>query len=205
MALPGALTMSSFGSVTVWIEKLKLGDDLAAQKIWQSYFERLIRLARQHLYGTARAAADEEDVVLSAFDSFFRSTREGRFPRLNDRDDLWQLLVLLTCRKTCDLVEYNARQKRGAATRSLDAGPAGSDWPALVSAEPTPDFAAQLAEEVQHLLGRLETDELRTIALWKLEGYSNAEIAARLQRVERTVERKLWLIKKSWETGATPA
>lgn len=196
--------MSSFGTVSAWLVQLKRGDDEAAQKIWESYFTRLVGLARRHLRGTVRALADEEDVVLSAFDSFFRGARAGRFPRLSDRDDLWQLLVLLTRRKTCDLVEHNGRQKRAAAaTQSLDAPTAQREQ--LVCPEPTPDFAAQLAEAVERLLHLLDNEELRAVALCKLEGHTNREIAARLGCVERTVERKLWLIKKVWELALESA
>ncbi len=187
-------------SVSFWIERLKTGDHEAAQRLWESYFARLVRLARGHLRGAARAVADEEDVVVSAFDSFCRGAEGGRFPQLTDRNDLWQLLVTITRRKTVDLVEFNARQKRcAAATHSLDEmrgtdvayDPAGS--------EPSPDFAVQIAEEVQRLLAALGKDDLRTLALWKMEGYSNGEIATRLGCVERTVERKLWLIRRIWE------
>jgi DNA-directed RNA polymerase specialized sigma24 family protein len=187
-------------SVSLWIEQLKTGDHDAAQKLWESYFGKLVRLARAHLRGAARAAADEEDVVLSAFDSFCRGAELGRFPQLADRNDLWQLLVLITRRKSSDLFAFNARRKRSAAaTRSLDrmreadAGfdPAGN--------EPTPDFAVQIAEEVQRLLSVLGKDDLRTLALWKMEGYANREIADRLGCVERTVERKLWVIRQIWE------
>jgi DNA-directed RNA polymerase specialized sigma24 family protein len=201
--------MSSLGSVTAWIDQLKVGDEAAAHQIWASYFQRLVGLARQRLYGTARAVADEEDVVLSAFDSFFRGAQQGRFPRLSDRDDLWQLLVLITKRKTVDLVQFNGRKKRdGAATQSLEqlrgaeAGGAAADLAALISADPTPDFAAQLAEETQRLFALLGSEDLRQVALWKMEGDTNREIAAKLGCVERTVERKLWLIKKLWETAA---
>lgn len=198
--------MSSFGTVSAWLEQLKRGDDEAAQKIWEAYFARLVGLAQRHLRGTVRALADEEDVVLSAFDSFFRGARTGRFPRLTDRDDLWQLLVLLTRRKTCDLVEHNGRQKRAAAvTHSLDALAAAGHGERLVGPEPTPDFAAQLAEEVGRLLNLLDSEELRAVALGKLEGHTNREIAARLGCVERTIERKLWLIKKVWERELGPA
>jgi len=65
--------------------------------------------------------------------------------------------------------------------------------------EPTPEFAAQVAEECQRLLGRLGDAELRSVALWKMEGYTNEEIAARLNCVPRTVQRKLGLIRTLWD------
>ena len=92
--------MSSPGSVSHWLGLLKAGDSTAAQPLWQRYFARLVGLARAKLRGTPRRAADEEDVALSAFDSFCRAAGQNRFPRLLDRDDLWQVLVMLTARSS---------------------------------------------------------------------------------------------------------
>ena len=88
--------MLSNGSVSHWIVQLKAGNQAAAQELWEDYFQRLVRLARRRLRGRSRRAADEEDVALSAFDSFCRGAEQGRFPRLTDRDNLWRLLVVIT-------------------------------------------------------------------------------------------------------------
>ena len=96
--------MPAHGSVTLWVERLKSGDGEAAGPLWRAYFHRLVHLARQRLRGLTGAAADEEDVALSAFDSFCRAAEGGRFPRLDDRDDLWQLLLVITARKAVDLI-----------------------------------------------------------------------------------------------------
>jgi len=98
--------MSSAGSVTAWIGALKAGDHAAAQKLWERYYEQLVRLAREKLGGARRRAADEEDVVQSAFDSFCRGAGQGRFPQLRDRDNLWPLLIVITERKAFDLVQH---------------------------------------------------------------------------------------------------
>src|SRR5262245_17756158 len=91
--------MSSAEGFTNWMEQLRRGDTAAAQRLWEDYFERLTRLARQELAGAPRRAVDEEDTVLAALHSFCRGVRQGRFPKLDDRDDLWQVLVVLTARK----------------------------------------------------------------------------------------------------------
>src|SRR5262245_1394879 len=103
------------GSVTRWLGALQTGDLAAAQPLWERYFDRLVRLARRQI-GAARrggAEADEEDAALRAFDSFCRRAAEGRFPRLDDRDDLWRLLVTLTSCKAADQLRRRGRQKRG--------------------------------------------------------------------------------------------
>jgi DNA-directed RNA polymerase specialized sigma24 family protein len=189
--------MSSSGSVTYWVERLKHGDHHAAKKLWEEYFEQLVRLARDKLHGAPRRVSDEEDVALSAFHSFCQGAERGRFPRLEDREDLWQLLVMITARKAIDVREYEGRQKRGGGLPRETS----SRLPALeeiISKEPTPEFAMLLAEEYQALLNRLEDPALRSIAIWKMEGYSTEQIAGRLNCVPRTVERKLRLIRSYW-------
>ena len=185
------------------MEHLQAGDHEAAQPLWERYYPRLMGLARERLRGTTRRVADEEDVALSAFDSFCRGVEQGRFPQLKDRDGLWALLVLITVRKAADLVQYNRRERRGGGQVRGDSawagrnGDVGADGLADIAAgDSTPDVAAQLAEEFQCLLDRLGSDELRRIAVWKLEGYTNAEIAGRLGCAQVSVERRLRLIRK---------
>jgi DNA-directed RNA polymerase specialized sigma24 family protein len=198
--------MSSAGSVTIWIGRLQDGDPLAAQELWERYFRRLVGLARQKLQGTPRGAADEEDVALSAFGSFCRGADEGRFPQLRDRDDLWQLLVAITAHKALDLVRHETRQKRGGGAvldeaALVDPGRGDAEVSGIeqiLGREPSPEFALQVAEECQRLLQCLGDDTLRSVALWKMEGYSNDEIAARLGRAPRTVARKLRRIRTLW-------
>jgi DNA-directed RNA polymerase specialized sigma24 family protein len=190
--------MSTSAPISVWLDQLKRGDSAAAQPLWENYFTRLVALARDRLRGTPRAAADEEDVALSAFDSFCRGAECGRFPRLNDRGDLWQLLAMLTVRKAIDRARYENRGKRRPPrqTGKLPDDPLEQ----ALGCEPTPEFAAQVAEEVRRLLGLLPEGEFRLVAMWKMEGYSNAEIAGKLHRSEGTVERKLAFIRKCWQS-----
>jgi DNA-directed RNA polymerase specialized sigma24 family protein len=141
---------------------------------------------------------------LSAFDSFCRGAEQGRFPQLVDRDDLWQLLVIITGRKAADLVQQECRQKRGGGTVQNEATLANNEHSSdeilekVLGAEPSPEFAAQVADECRHLLAVLNNDELRSIALWKMEGYTNAEIAEKLGYVTVTIERRLRLIRGIW-------
>lgn len=196
-------------SVTIWIERLKDGDPIAAQQVWERYFEQLTRYARKKLQAASRRVADEEDAALSAFDSFCRSAQAGRFPKLNDRGDLWQLLVLITARKAADHVHRERAAKRGSGEvrgESVFQGAADAEGVSLgiqqiVGSEPTPEFTAQVADEVQHLLACLPDADLRQIAVWKLEGFTNKEISTKLDCVERSIERRLGVIRSHWKAA----
>ena len=193
------------GSVTHWLGALEGGDAAAAQRLWERYFDRLVRLARAKLGAMPRGAADEEDVALSAFHSFCQGAARGRFPRLDDRDNLWRLLVTITARKALDQVRRQARQKRGGGRVLVGSAQAGGEddtdgagLDQVVGQEPTPQFAAMVADECRRLLAALDDETLRQVALLRMEGYSDEEIAARVDCSLRTVSRKLALIRKAW-------
>ena len=192
--------MSETASVSVWLEQLQGGDQDAARRIWQRYFSRLVGLARKKLRGLPRRGADEEDVALSAFDSFCRAAEGGRFPDLDDRDDLWQILFMITERKAIDLIEYESRARRDYRRRQ-NAPPSesvGAGLGAIAGREPDPAFAAEVAETCDSLLGRLKEENMRTVAMRKLEGYTNEEIATELDCSLSTIERLLRVIRREW-------
>ncbi len=190
--------MSSEGSITKWIGQLRSGEEEAAEKLWQAYFARMVQHADRVLGLTPKRSGDEEDAALSAFKSFCLGARDGRFPQLADRGNLWPLLVALTSHKCVDLIRHDGRKKRGGtATESLE-------FLEVIDREPTPEFVAQLKDELDRLLLRLDAtgdSALRSVALWKLDGLTTPEIAERLGCVRRTVERKLELIAGVWEAS----
>lgn len=203
--------MSAGDSVTLWIERLQAGDAEAAQPLFDRYYLGLVRLARARLGGFPRRAVDEEDVALSAFDSFCRGAEQGRFPQLRDRDNLWRLLVVITARKVLDARRHETREKRGGgAVRGESAwlepgGPdEGGGIAQVIGKEPTPAFAAEVADQMRRWLESLGSDELRAVAVLKMEGYSSRDIALKLDCVERSVERRLKIIRNSLEQEAQP-
>ncbi len=192
--------MSVPGSVSILIGQLKTGDRAAAQRLWERYFQRMVGLARTKLQSVARRAADEEDAALAAFNSFCCRIQGGQFPQLADRDNLWQLLVTITSRKALNLARAERQLKRGEGRVICGTDLRSEADPVLeeiISPEPTAEHAAQVAEEFARLLTMLD-DELRTVALWKMEGYTNEEIAARMGHGLRSVVRKLCLIREIW-------
>ena len=193
-------------SVTVWMRQLLAGEgDAAVQRLWERDSGQPVRLARNLLGDLPRRMADEEDVALSAFDSFYQGANGGRFPKLNDRYDLWRLLVTITARKVYKLNLHQKRHKRGAglildqaAMEREGNATVGMSLDQFLSKSPTPEFAAQAAEAYQRLLALLPNAETRSIAQWKMEGFSNKEIATNLGLRLCSVERRLSLIRTLW-------
>jgi DNA-directed RNA polymerase specialized sigma24 family protein len=197
-------------SITGWLGDLREGDQAAAQPLWERYFARLVAVARSKLKRLPPTGADEdeEDAALSAFNSFCNGAARGKFPQLADRDDLWRLLVVITARKAMAQANRNARLKRGGGRvvsevvvfggdATLADGPLGG-LEQVAAAGPTPEFAAMMAEECRSLLDALDDDALRQVALSRMEGYNNDEIADQLGCARRTVARRLELIRKLW-------
>ena len=198
--------MDDSDDVTQWIACLSNGDDAAVQAIWERYFEKLVRFARKKLDRIPRRVADEEDIALSAMQSFCRAAAAGRFPRLNDRHDLWKLLVTITARKAFAEMKRHWAQKRGGGqvrgeSVFMGVGEVSGEWGIgqVLGAEPTPEFACLVAETFNDLLDRLAEEDLNAIARYKMEGYTNGEIATAMNCVERTIERKLARIRETWE------
>jgi DNA-directed RNA polymerase specialized sigma24 family protein len=196
--------MASEGTVTQILVRIKEGDPAAAQQLWESYFEKLVALARARLQAKVRRVSDEEDVALSVFESFCRRAGEGQYPKLQDRDDLWQLLFVMTVRKSINLARREGTKSRGGGRVQTFSDLEGLELDLVREADPTPALAAQVVEECQRLLKLLGDETLRSVALWKMEGFTIAEIAARLGCVDQTVKRKLRVIRQLWaeETAA---
>jgi RNA polymerase sigma factor (sigma-70 family) len=198
--------MAAQETVTNWIASLRQRDDQAAEQLFGRYIERLKALARQKLAPRFRRASDEEDIAMVALQTVFRGIQDGRFHRLNDRDDLWRVLVMLVDRRVTDQVRRATAQKRGLGQERGESAFEHHNPPSsrqggitqVAGDEPTPEFAAELIEEFNQRIAALDDPGLQEIAIQKLEGYSNAEIADQRGCTERTIERKLTLIRKIW-------
>lgn len=195
----------SDSSTTRWLERLKQGDDEAASELWQRYARRLAKLVRKRFSSTLEQAVyDEEDVVLSAIDVFCRGIREGQHASLQDRDELWRLLAVITLRKANDRSRADKAQKRGGDVlqrKSLSDSTSGIIL--FLDKLPGPDLPADVdavfTEECERLVALLGDPELQQVALWRLEGFQNDEIAAKLSYTRRTVQRMLKVIRQVWE------
>ena len=191
--------------ITAWIESAGQGDELAAYRLWQHCFPRLLRYATKKLPDRLRRAMDEEDVALSALKSFFSANQRGAFPELASRDELWKLLVCIAARKAQARIRHETRQKRGGGRVEGESIFLTGEQPernhgigGIQGGAFTPEALAQFSEEFENLMNALSDDTQRTIAILRIEGYSVAEMAERVGCAVRTVERKLNLIRRTW-------
>jgi DNA-directed RNA polymerase specialized sigma24 family protein len=174
------------GSVSRWIPELRRGDRQAIQRLWERYFDGMVRVARGRLRGAPRLQDAEHDVAVEAFLGFCaRIAQEGRFPDLDDRTGLIRLLTHFTICKAFDFRKrlHNGRER-----------PAGECLDGFPGREPPPEFEA----EVAGLLGKLPDDDLREIARLRMEGLTRQEVAARCGCSVATVDRRLAVIRGRW-------
>jgi DNA-directed RNA polymerase specialized sigma24 family protein len=184
------MASSDTNSVTRLIRAVQDDRASAVGPLLAVYFDRLVQLARRRLRDLPGMASYDEDVALRSFHSVYQRVRDPARPlHLSGRDDLWRLLATRTISRAIDLIR---RHRPGEVPGELD-------LEQLLTREPSPEDAAQIADECRRLLGLLGDPELRQIALWKVEGYTNEEIAANLDCVTRTVERKVSRIRLLWK------
>lgn len=202
--------MSSENSISQYIERLKQGDSDAADQVWNRYVRRLIQFAKNRFTTRRKSVTDEEDVVQQAFCDFFQMVKEDRFSRLEDRNDLWQVLAMLVDRRAKDILRHQYSQKTGEGlvrTESVfQTSPHDSDSPGIASLEdllPTPETAAVFWELFENRLSLLNDPNLREVALLKMQGHTNREIADLQQTSQRTIERALYSIRKRWTISET--
>lgn len=192
-------------SINILLTELRDGDAQAVQQLWERYCLKLVAVARRKLGTASRRVADEEDIALLAFFSFCEGIQEGRFPSLADRDELWKLLLVITERKVIDHVRSQTRQKRGGGAVRGESGFGFVDDEQMVRGiervmdlEPTPDHVNMALEQCQKLLDALQSEKLREVALLKLEGWKNIEIAEKLSCTTKTVARRLEEVRQIW-------
>lgn len=170
------------------IERWRAGDQEAARLLVDCWMDRLLAVVRRHLSRRLAARFDPEDVVQSAFRTFFRRVRAGQF-RLEHREDVLRLLIRITILKTLKKVRHHLAEKRSP---KREAGPDEEQrrLQEVLSREPSPETASLFLDQLEHFLRRLRPVE-RHILRWRMEGYRVEEIARKLGTYDRRVSRFL--------------
>lgn len=194
------MSLSSFDSFAGLMDRLRAGDDQAAAAVFVRFAQRLVGLARTRLSPKMAAKVDPEDVVQSAYKSFFVRQREGEL-EIGNWDSLWGLLTLITLRKCADRAAYYGAEKRDVKREQAPAADTAStvpgDW--ALDREPRPEEAVVLTETVESLFTHMDDPDERAILELSLQGYTALEISEKLQRAERSVRRLRERIRKKLE------
>ena len=179
--------MTTTDSFAELLEGLHAGEDAATRDVLRRYSRHLIALTRRQFEPRLAHRIDPEDVVQSAFKSFFLGRREGKL-RAGDWDKMWGLLALITQRKCADRIEYLRAQRRDIDREVSAPVEADQPWPLVADREPLPEEVVGLTETVERLLRSTTLDERPVLEL-SLQGHTAAEIAVRLGMALRTVHR----------------
>ena len=195
--------------ISAWIRRARSGDEDAAQLIWNRYAQQVVEVARRSLGDASRRVSDEEDVAALALKSLLAGISTGKFPELDNREQLWRLLMVITTRKAAAVVDHHSRQKRGGGDVRGDSAVGisreSSDpslfvgFDKLPSDNPAPDIAALMADETHRLIASLPDTTAQKIAVLKMEGHTHEEIAEQLGCNVRMVERRLKQIREQWQ------
>ena len=191
--------------VTIWIEQVRQSDDEAIKHVWQHFADGLQEYARGKIHPKTRRVYDEQDAVQSMFLSLCQGLKADRYPDLQNRDNLWRLMLVMTGRKISKRHRFDRQLKRDNRRLLTDSyfvqNSQDRNSPNLYpsAAEPTPELLAEFADTSSALIEALGTDNLKDVALLRIEGLDDCEIASRLQCSRSTVQRRLVMIRKIWE------
>lgn len=195
----------ALAELTALLVRIQNGrDDEACQELWDAVFDRVITVARKRLSSHHRRVVDEEDIALSAINSFLRAAETGRLRSYQHRDELWRVLFLITARKVLHRSTEQSAEKRGNGLVRGDSVFSTSDGINAGGIDSFPDprhpdrFVDSLIGECRERVESLPDETLRTIALLRMEGFEVAEIAAQLDLAVATIKRKLARIRQIW-------
>lgn len=192
----------SSDEISVLLQRVKDGrDDEASAGLWGQYFDKLVNVARRNIASLPKRSADEEDVALSAMNSFFRAAEAGRLSNLQNRDELWKLLVTIVIRKANREKEKAFTQKRGGGDVRGESifMKAGDEASPGLAGMPDDRLVSDLMSQCKEMIGLLDDPLMKEIAVMLMEGYTLDEIADAKSISRATVKRKKERIRQLWE------
>jgi len=185
------------GSITQWLSKLQAGQSQAAEAIWNRYQAKLVSIASKKLDQNPDRSIDGEDLVQSSFRYVFVAIQNGKYPDIENREDLWGLLYVATVNRVRQHYRDVNALKRShiSSVQAID--------PAILEDLQTPFAQAQAADLLEYLLSRLDLEDpshtLRKIALLYLDEHSASSIAKALQKRKTSILISLRLIRSIWQ------
>ena len=188
-------------NITLLILRIQAGrDEDAAAELWDAYFSRVASVARKRLMNTPKRMADEEDIAISALQSFFQAIELGKLDALNNRDALWRVLVTITIRKASHYTKMATAKKRGGQLvrgESAFVKRRAGD-PENLAGIPDQRTVHELISECRDRIESLPEEFLQQIAVMRLHGWSTQEIALKSGVSHSTIKRKVRRIREIW-------
>lgn len=184
----------------ILVERCRDGDELASRELFERYVSRLITMVHRRMSSRLARRVDAEDIVQSAFRSFFVGVEKEKF-HIDQSGDLWRLLVVMSLNKLRRRVAHHRAAKRGMDTEQpLSTGHSDDSFACfeVAASEPLPDVAAAVMDEFQHLTSDFAPHQFEILQL-RMHGYQMEEIAEKVGRSERTVRRLLDKTRVMWQ------
>lgn len=199
---------------TLWLPGLKEGEERAAEKLWEEYFLKIVKLAKNKMNNIQFGAVDEEDIAISAMKSFCKMARK-RDEVIADSTELWKLLATITKRKVikerkrqhADCRQENLRvgsSKIGVKNKNNDDNENHDGLKLIQGEAPDPHLIIEGKEVLEQIHALLESDDflknpkIHEFVTMKSQGWSNSEIAEKLGTTIRTVQRWGVKLEKAW-------
>jgi len=191
--------MSNPGSITILVDQLRSGDDLALERLFAHFFERLRAVARHRVTARDRKILDDEDLAICAIDAFQQAIRAGLYSELGNREEVWRFLVAIVERQSVDhLRKLHAVKRGGGNVRGESVFEEHDEGRALenlcidaLNMEVMTDFL----DAIDSIVQKLDDPELAEIVAARIAGHTNDEIATQLGKSVSSVERKLRLVR----------
>lgn len=171
----------------ILVDLWRAGDEAAARRLFDSYVDRLVALARRRISQRLASRLDPEDIVQSVFRTFFGRLKKGQFC-IEDQDDLCKLLVRITVHKSLQQVAFHKAAKRDPNQETCQGDQSQERLQELLARDPSPEEAVAFVDHLEQFLNRLRPQE-RQILEMRLQGYSNDEIAQKLDIYDRKIRR----------------
>jgi DNA-directed RNA polymerase specialized sigma24 family protein len=191
------------GSVSNWLKEIKSGDVDAVEAIWKRYYQRVVAFAIQRMKINPDCAVDGEDIAQLTMHRFCLNASSGQYPNLDDRQQLWDLLVVCTLNRIRKHLRDCNRIKRSGLNRVVFKFKRSEALEDLQA----PEGPTIMADMVQSWLDRLDredpTGQLKQIAIWSMEDISGSEIARIIKKRKSLVLQQIRLIRILWEECET--
>lgn len=169
------------------IQMFRAGNDSAARELFDRYCERLMKLAKRRIGQRMTSRVDPEDVIQSAFRTFFTRVRNDQFT-FEGENDLFKLLIRLTVHKTLRQVAYHRAAKRNPELEAGHGSDAQEMLQQLAATDPPPEVEVALIDEFERFMGQLPEFDRKVLEM-KLQGHTTTEIADALGSYDRKIRR----------------